>query len=106
MALRDTVFKYKVLLLHLSFWVLYFSYRIYDIYGYTGLQKALIYAGLPMFFNVIACYVHYIFILPSLFQNKNWKKYFLKLIVLLLPVLIARILVENQIYPLILPNEA
>jgi sensor histidine kinase YesM len=105
MAFRDTIFKHRVLLLHVSFWVLYFTYRIYDIHGYTGLQNALIYTGLPMFFNLIGCYVHYIFILPPLFRNKNWKKYFLWLLALLLPILCVRILVENQIYPLIVPNE-
>lgn len=103
--MQNTLFKYRVLLLHISFWVLYFSYRIYDIYGYTGLERALIYTGLPTAFNLIASYTHYIFILPILFRDKNWKKYVLLLIALLVAVFCVRILVENQVYPQFVPNE-
>lgn len=103
--MQNTLFKYRVLLLHISFWVLYFSYRIYDIYGYTGLERALIYTGLPTAFNLIASYTHYIFILPILFRDKNWKRYLLLLIALLIPVFCARILVENQVYAQFVPNE-
>lgn len=104
-VLQNILFKYRVLLLHISFWVLYFSYRIYDIYGYTGLERALIYTGLPTAFNLIASYTHYIFILPILFRDKNWKKYLLLLIALLIPIFCARILVENQVYAQFAPNE-
>lgn len=105
MNLRTTISRNRVLLLHVSFWVLYFSYRIYDIQAYTGLQRAFIYTGLPTAFNIIASYVHYLFILPVLFRDKNWKKYALLLIVLLVSVLCARILTENQVYAQFAPNE-
>lgn len=101
----NTLFKYRVLLLHISFWALYFSYRIYDIHAYVGLQQAFVYTGLPTAFNLIASYTHYIFILPVLFQDKNWKKYLLLLAALLVPVICARILVENQVYAQFAPNE-
>lgn len=106
MALRDTIFKYKVLLLHLSFWVLYFSYRIYDLHAYISYEKAAMYTGIPMAFNIIACYVHYFFILPDLFRDKKWMKYLGWLIVLLVPVIAIRILVENQTLAQITANEA
>jgi sensor histidine kinase YesM len=105
MALQNTLFKYRVLLLHISFWVLYFSYRIYDIQAYTGLQRAFIYTGLPTGFNVLASYIHYIFILPLLFRDKNWRKYVVLLIMLLIPILCARILTENQVYAQFAPSE-
>ena len=97
MASENIIFRHKVLLLHISFWVLYSSYRVYDLQEYAGLEKAAIFTGLPMIFNLIASYVHYLFILPRLFRDKNWRKYLLWLIVLLVPIMIARILTENQI---------
>ena len=105
MAFSRFLFRYRVLLLHISFWALYFSYRIYDIYEYTGLSKALIYTGLPGVFNLIASYIHYFFILPALFLDKNWKKYLLLLIALLISILCLRILVENEVYPLLSNTE-
>ncbi len=101
MPLRTIIFRHRVFVLHVSFWILYFSYRIYDIYEYTGLTRALVYTGLPGIFNLIASYTHYFFILPILFLHKNWKKYMLLLLALLIPVLCIRILVENQVFPLL-----
>ena len=105
MTFRDSIFKYRVLLLHVSFWVLYFSYRIYDIRGYTGIKLGMLYTGLPMAFNLVACYTHYFFILPILFRDKKWKKYLLLLLALILPILCARIFAENKIYALFVTNE-
>ncbi len=98
MTFREKIFKYKVLLLHISFWVLYFSYRIYDMYGYFGLSKAATFTGLPMGFNIIASYVHYFFILPIFLRDQKWKMYLLRLLALLIPVMCFRILTENQIF--------
>lgn len=97
MAFRETIFKYRVLLLHITFWVLYFSYRVYDLVKYLGFEKAAIYTGLPMAFNIAASYVHYLFILPILFRDKKWGKYFLWLIVLLASVMTLRFLAENEV---------
>lgn len=105
MALRNLLFRYRVLLLHVSFWVLYFSYRVYDISEYLGLKKAAIYTALPMAFNILASYVHYLFILPILFRDKKWGAYFLWLILLLSGVITLRILAENQILAQLTTNE-
>lgn len=105
MAFRSFIFQFRILLLHVSFWVLYFSYRVYDLNEYLGFERAAIYTAIPMTFNILASYVHYIFILPILFRNKNWQKYTLLLIVLLASILCFRILVENQIYAKLAPNE-
>ena len=105
MALRSFIFHYRILVLHISFWVLYFSYRVHDLNGYLGFERAAIYTAIPMTFNILASYVHYIFILPILFRNKNWQKYTLLLIVLLVSILCFRILIENQVYAKLAPNE-
>ncbi|TXH25013.1 MAG: sensor histidine kinase [Cyclobacteriaceae bacterium] len=106
MPVSNTLFKQRVLLLHISFWVLYLSYRVYDMQEYVGFQRAFIYAGLPAAFNLIASYTHYIFIFPILFRDKNWKKYVLLIIALLIPVFCIRIFVENEVYSQFAPNEA
>lgn len=105
MTFRNTLFKNKVLVLHISFWVLYFSYRVYDIHDYLGVEKAMLYTGLNMVFNVITCYLHYFFILPILFRDKQWGKYFLWLILLLGAMVSLRIFTENQIMPYLTANE-
>ncbi len=105
MALRNILFKYRVLLLHISFWVLYFSYRVYDITKYLGFEKASLYTALPMAFNITASYVHYLFILPILFRNKKWGKYFIWLLSLLFFIISVRILAENEVLAKLTPNE-
>jgi LytS/YehU family sensor histidine kinase len=105
MSLRTILFRYRVLVLHISFWVLYFSYRVYDINEYLGFRKAAMYTGLPMSFNIIACYIHYVLILPILFKDKKWGKYFLWLLILLSAVISFRILAENEILSQLSKNE-
>lgn len=105
MALRNTLFKYRVLLLHISFWMLYFSYRVYDIAKYLGFEKAAIYTGLPMAFNIVASYVHYLLILPVLFRDKKWGTYFLRLAMLLASVMALRMLAENEVFTKLTTNE-
>jgi len=105
MAFRDQINRNKIFLLHLSFWVLYFSYRIYDINGYVGYQKAFVFAGLPMIFNLIVCYVHYFFILPKWFRDKNPGAYFFQLTLLIIPLITLRVFIENEVFVQISANE-
>lgn len=105
MTFREILFKHRVLLLHISFWVLYFSYRIYDVGAYLGVQRAAMYTGLTMSFNIVASYVHYLFILPILFRDKKWGNYFLWLLVLLMCIITIRILVENHTLVKLTSNE-
>lgn len=95
----------RVLFLHISFWVLYFSYRFYDIQEYLGYERAATYLGVQVFFSIIASYIHYFLILPHLLGKKNITLYVLKLASLLVLVVLARILVENQIFTRMMPNE-
>ncbi len=103
--MREFVFKNKVLVLHLSFWVLYFSYRFYDVQEYLGYKRALLYLPLAMAFNIVASYYHYFLILPEWFKTKKLFPYFLKIVVLLAIVVTLRILVENEFLPGLMGNE-
>jgi sensor histidine kinase YesM len=104
--MKDFISRNKVLLLHISFWVFYFTYRLFDIQEYLGYKKAFMYLSIPLVFNVIASYVHYFFILPNLIRDKKAAPYVTKLLLLLVVILTARILTENQIFAQIATNEA
>lgn len=104
--MKEFISRNKVLLLHISFWVLYFTYRLFDIQEYLGYKKALMYLSVPLVFNVIASYIHYFFILPDLIRDKKAGPYVVKLLLLLGVILTARILTENQMFSQIATNEA
>ena len=103
--MRNILFKYRVLLLHISFWVLYFSYRVYDISDYLGFKRGAMFTALPMTFNIVASYIHYLFVLPILFRDKKWGKYFFWLILLLGVIIVLRIIAENNILIHLTANE-
>lgn len=105
MASPRFLFRHRVLLLHLSLWALYFSYRVYDVSGYLGFERAALYTALPMTFNIVASYTHYLFLLPMLFRNKKWRTYFLWLLALLAGIVTLRISIENEVFSQLLKNE-
>ncbi len=91
--------KHRTLLLHLSFWVLYCTYRFYDISEFTGWQLALAYVGIPLFFNLAASYAHYFLLLPVWLSRKQVWRYLFFTLSLIGFITAMRILTENQIYP-------
>lgn len=84
--------------LHILFWLVYVSYRIYDVHEYTGLEKAFIYICFPLLFTLTATYLHYFFIQPFILQ-KQFKKYFSFLFLLLAIIVSSRIVAENMVFP-------
>lgn len=102
-----TVFfvRNRLLLLHLSFWLLYITYRTYDLQDYIGYQKAFVYLGLPLLFTIVASYVHYFFLLPDLLGTKKIAPYVGKLVLMLAVIVAARILAENVVMPKLLATE-
>jgi LytS/YehU family sensor histidine kinase len=105
-VMKDFLLKNKVLILHLSFWVLYFTYRLFDIKEYLGFEKAFMYLSVPLVFNVAASYLHYFFILPNLIRDKKIGPYIVKLLLLLTGIVVIRIVFENQVFAQIATNEA
>lgn len=87
--------KRLTLLLHVSFWTLYVTYRVYDIESYVGLRKAIIYTCVPLTFHICASYIHYFFIFPFWLREKKLRKYLLSLIFLIAVFVVFRIFVEN-----------
>lgn len=104
--MRDFITRNKVVMLHLSFWVMYFTYRVFDIKEYLGWEKALTYLSVPLVFSIIASYLHYFLILPDLIQTKKVLPYIGKLLLLLVLIITARILIEIQVFAKIASNES
>jgi sensor histidine kinase YesM len=105
MRVKSFLNRKKIFLLHLSFWLLYFSYRVYDMSPYLGYQKAIVYVSLPMAFNILASYLHYFYILPAWLKNKRPAPYFMKLLMLIATVITLRLFTENQIFIDLFRNE-
>lgn len=106
MRVKSFLSEKKVLLLHLSFWLLYFSYRVYDMEAYLGYRKAILYVSLPMAFNMMASYLHYFYILPNWLKDKRPAPYFLKLLPLIAIVITLRLYAENLVFADLFRNEA
>lgn len=103
--MKSFLLRNKVLLLHVSFWIFYFTYRVYDVVQHISLERTLMYLSIPTIFNMIASYIHYFFILPPLIRDKKTVAYFIKLIILLAVILATRVLLENYIYAPMTTNE-
>jgi hypothetical protein len=80
--------------LHILFWLVYVSYRIYDVHEYTGIEKAFVYICFPLLFTLTATYLHYFLIQPYILQ-KQFKKYFTFLFLLLVVTVSSRIVAET-----------
>jgi LytS/YehU family sensor histidine kinase len=81
------------------------TYRVYDLQAYLGFTKSLVYVGHTLFFTIIASYIHYFFVLPGLLSSKKILPYVFRITLLLLVIVTARILAENQVMPRVLANE-
>jgi sensor histidine kinase YesM len=103
--MKSLLQRNRIFLLHLSFWVLYFSYRFYDIQEYLGYSRAFSYLGITVLFNVVASYLHYFFILPDLFKDKKPIQYLAKVVLLLGVIVFLRIITENEIFTQLMQNE-
>ncbi|MGD1961709.1 MAG: sensor histidine kinase, partial [Fulvivirga sp.] len=73
-----------LLILHLSFWLLFVSYRLFDFTRYLPFEMAVFLIGVPLVFNVLISYIHYFWLLPILIQKKEVLKYVLLLILLII----------------------
>jgi sensor histidine kinase YesM len=96
----------RVLLLHFAFWVLYASYRVFDMQAFLGLRKALLYTLVSIAIKMVASYLHLFFVLPVWLDQKKVSRYILFLISLLLAMISVRIAIENKVFADLMPQEA
>ena len=93
-------------MLHLSFWLAYFTYSVYDLQAYLGWWKSIGYVALRLDFLILASYLHYFFVLPVWLTEKKIWQYLCWVILLILGIVSVRIFAENMILPQIVKNEA
>ncbi|HTH54865.1 MAG TPA: sensor histidine kinase [Cyclobacteriaceae bacterium] len=103
---KTPIVRNRILLLHVSFWVLYASYRVFDSTGFLGLEKAFLYTAVSVFIKILASYVHFFLVLPIWLDQKSIGRYFRVLLVLLAAVVTFRIAVENRVMAELIPNES
>jgi sensor histidine kinase YesM len=75
--------KNRIVLLHLSFWCVYFSFFFYQVSGPrhgqdTDLREALVSAVFHVVFMIIISYINYFYFLPRFLQHKNFGRYFIE----------------------------
>jgi two-component system, LytTR family, sensor histidine kinase AlgZ len=75
--------KYRVWLLHLSFWWVYLSFFLYQISQFNHGRgydwgKALTFGGTQLFFTMLIAYLNYFIFLPRWLAHKNMGRYILE----------------------------
>jgi len=98
--------KYRLLFLHLTFWVVFIAYRLFDFTQYLTLNQALIYFGVPMVFNILISYFHYFLLLPYLFEKRQLLKYVVLLCLTLAVFLFLRFLADEYFLAPATPDPA
>lgn len=89
--------RHKVLMLHMAFWLLYISYRTFDLHKYMGLKMAVLFVVLSAVLRMVAAYTHYFFILPAWLRNKQSIQYAIKLTLLVAVVSAVRLYAETAL---------
>jgi two-component system sensor histidine kinase AlgZ len=78
LSMRLFLYRYRVLLLHLSFWGTYCSFHFYQIQQEVGWRKAMPGVLIPLFFNLLLSYFNYGYLLPRWLDRQRTGRYLLK----------------------------
>jgi sensor histidine kinase YesM len=95
--------RYRTLLLHISFWVLYAVYRFFDFLDFGG-ADTWVYVLLPLSFYITTCYIHYFLVLPLWIQKKKVWLYILCVVVLIVVNAFSKVVVEMKVYSALKPD--
>lgn len=76
--MRLFLYRYRVLLLHLSFWSTYCSFHFYLIQQDIGWRNAMPGVLVPLFFNVLLSYLNYGYLLPRWLDRQRTAGYLLE----------------------------
>ncbi len=98
--MNPQVLTNRIFWLNVSFWLLFFSYKLYDYTSVMSVETALVRIGLPMIFHILLSYAHYFLILPRLLKDKKLIPYLARLIPTLAIIMSLSIVAENKILPL------
>jgi two-component system, LytTR family, sensor histidine kinase AlgZ len=100
----------RVLLIHISFWCVYFSFFLYRISGHqrggAELDWGFVFsiAAIAIFFTMTIAYINYFLLLPRFLKRKRLTRYLLELaplfaFVIFLRVQVERLLISYYNYP-------
>lgn len=95
--------RYRIFLLHLSFWALYFSFFFYQItYARRGqeivMSRALVDATTHVLIMAGIAYLNYFYFLPRFLKHKNVWRYLLEFIGPLVLAIVFHIYIKRMIY--------
>lgn len=77
--MRLFLYRYRVLLLHLAFWGVYFSFYFYQIQHEYGWRQAVPWALVPLVGNGLLAYLNYGYLLPRWLAHHRTGRYLLEL---------------------------
>jgi len=77
--MRLFLYRYRVLLLHLAFWGVYFSFYFYQIQHEYGWRQAVPWALVPLVGNALVAYLNYGYLLPRWLAHQRTGRYLLEL---------------------------
>jgi sensor histidine kinase YesM len=97
--------RHRMWMLHVSFWLAYVAYTVYELQSYLGWATGISYVSFRLAFLLTACYLHYFLVLPLWLTQKKTSMYFLWLLVLLIGIVSLRIFAENLVMPQLMKNE-
>lgn len=86
----------NIFLLHLSFWVLFFAFKVFDYANDIPTRMAITLVICQHTFSVVGAYIHYFFLLPLLIERKKIALYILLLLGLLAACIVGRGLLESR----------
>jgi len=90
--------RHLLLCLHISFWVIYGFFNLYNISYYNSLEVATLYAAELLFYNVVICYFNYFVLLPKFLRDNKLLPYVLKLIIPIGLIVLGRLVTEKYIF--------
>jgi len=100
--------RYRVLVLHLSFWCVYLSFFLYQVSQFRQGRdydwgQALAFGGIQLTFTMLIAYLNYFIFLPRWLKHKNLSRYLIELLIpfailVTIRVHVQRYLVDGYTY--------
>ncbi|PRY00363.1 histidine kinase [Pontibacter ummariensis] len=90
--------RHLILLLHLSFWVAYLSFNLFNVSRYNDTVETLYLTGVVLATHLVICYFNYFLLLPRLMRERRLLPYLLRLLPVFTVLLVIRLLVEKELY--------
>jgi two-component system sensor histidine kinase AlgZ len=96
------IYRYRIALLHLSFWCVYLSLFLYQMNRFwqergTSWQMILAFAVINVGCTALICYLNYFFFLPRLLASKKVLPYLLKLLPAFTLIVALRVNLERYL---------